>query len=96
MLGLWLPPHEGAKFWLRVVTVLKHREMLEIACVDGLKGFPEAIEAVFPATTAKWDADHPPMGQSWRRQWERLPLLQLPAEIRKVIYTTNAFESVND
>lgn len=43
---------EGAKFWLQVVTELKNRSVQDIfiACVDGLKGFPEAIEAVFPAT----------------------------------------------
>ena len=146
VLGLWLSPNEGAKFWLQVVTELKNRGVQDIfvACVDGLKGFPEAIEAVFPATTvqlcivhmvrhslnyvswkrraevaadlkriyisatveeaelrlgefeAKWDADYPPIGQSWRRHWERLtPFFDFPPEIRKVIYTTNAIESVN-
>ena len=115
-----------------------------IACVDGLKGFPEAIEAVFPkmvvqlcivhmvrhslnyvswklrkevavdlrrvytAATAqeaelmlcefeqRRDAEYPPIGQSWRRNWSRLtPFFDYPAEIRKVIYTANAIESVN-
>jgi putative transposase len=44
--------NEGAKFWLQVVTELKNRGVKEIfiACVDGLKGFPEAIEAVYPNT----------------------------------------------
>lgn len=146
VLGLWLSPNEGAKFWLQVVTELKNRGVQDIliACVDGLKGFPEAIEAVFPAATvqlyivhmvrhslnyvswkrraevavdlrrvytsttveaaearlaefeAKWDADYPPIGQSWRRNWERLtPFFDYPPAIRKVIYTTNAIESVN-
>lgn len=146
VLGLWLSQNEGAKFWLQVVTELKNRGVQDIfiACVDGLKGFPEAIEAVFPATTvqlcivhmvrhslnyvswkrraevaadlkriytsatleeaelrlgefeARWDADYPPIGQSWRRNWERLtPFFDFPPEIRKVIYTTNAIESVN-
>lgn len=146
VLGLWLSQNEGAKFWLQVVTELKNRGVQDIfiACVDGLKGFPEAIEAVFPATTvqlcivhmvrhslnyvswkrraevaadlkriytsttveeaelrlgefeAKWDADYPPIGQSWRRNWDRLiPFFDFPTEIRKVIYTTNAIESVN-
>ena len=146
VLGLWLSPNEGAKFWLQVVTELKNRGVQDIfvACVDGLKGFPEAIEAVFPATTvqlcivhmvrhslnyvswkrraevaadlkriytsatleeaelhlgefeAKWDTDYPPIGQSWRRNWDRLtPFFDFPPEIRKVIYTTNAIESVN-
>ena len=146
VLGLWLSQNEGAKFWLQVVTELKNRGVQDIfiACVDGPKGFPEAIEAVFPATTvqlcivhmvrhslnyvswkrraevaadlkriytsatleeaelhlgefeAKWDTDYPPIGQSWRRNWDRLtPFFDFPPEIRKVIYTTNAIESVN-
>jgi transposase-like protein len=146
VLGLWLAQTEGAKFWLQVVTELKNRGVQDIfvACVDGLKGFPEAIGAVFPhtavqlcivhmvrhslnyvpwkrraevaadlkrvytATTAdeaeqrlgefeeKWDKDYLPIGQSWRRNWERIiPFFDFPPEIRKVIYTTNAIESVN-
>jgi len=146
VLGLWLAQTEGAKFWLQVVTELKNRGVQDIfiACVDGLKGFPEAIEAVFPQTTvqlcivhmvrhslnyvpwkrrlevaadlraiytattaeeaeqrltqfeAKWDADYRPIDQSWRRNWDRLiPFFDYPPEIRKVIYTTNAIESVN-
>jgi hypothetical protein len=50
VLGLWLAQTEGAKFWLQVVTELRNRGVQDIfiACVDGLKGFPDAIEAVFP------------------------------------------------
>lgn len=50
VLGMWIAETEGAKFWLQVVTELKNRGVKDIfiACVDGLKGFPEAIEAVFP------------------------------------------------
>ncbi len=146
VLGMWVAENEGAKFWLQVVTELKNRgvEDIFIACVDGLKGFPEAIETVFPraqiqlcivhmvrhslkyvswkqrkevaahlktiyqAATAeqaeinlaefksKWDETHPSIGQSWRRNWERIiPFFSYPAEIRKVIYTTNAIESLN-
>ena len=146
VLGLWLSQTEGAKFWLQVVTELRNRGVQDIfiACVDGLKGFPEAIEAVFPQTTvqlcivhmvrhslnyvswkrrpevaadlkriyqsataeeaelrlgefeAKWDDQYLPIGQSWRRNWSRLiPFFDYPPEIRKVIYTTNAIESVN-
>jgi len=146
VLGLWLAQTEGAKFWLQVVTELRNRGVQDIfiACVDGLKGFPEAIEAVFPQATvqlcivhmvrhslnyvpwkrrlevaadlriiytaatakaaeehlaefeAKWDGDYLPISQSWRRNWERLiPFFDYPPEIRKVIYTTNAIESVN-
>jgi len=52
VLGMWISENEGAKFWLQVVTELKNRGVKEIfiACVDGLKGFPEAIEAVYPNT----------------------------------------------
>src|SRR3954452_17598026 len=52
VLGLWIAQTEGAKFWLQVVTELKNRGVKDIfiACVDGLKGFPEAIESVFPKT----------------------------------------------
>jgi putative transposase len=52
VLGMWTAENEGAKFWLQVVTELKNRGVKEIfiACVDGLKGFPEAIEAIFPQT----------------------------------------------
>ena len=146
LLGLWIAQTEGAKFWLQVVTELKNRGVADIfiACVDGLKGFPEAIEAVYPktavqlcivhmvrhslnyvswkqrkevaadlkriyrSTTAeegeatlaafeqKWNATHAPIAQSWRRNWPRIiPFFDYPPEIRKVIYTTNAIESVN-
>ena len=45
---------------------------------------------------AKWDGEYPPISQAWRRHWERLiPFFDYPPEIRKVIYTTNAIESVN-
>ena len=146
LLGLWIAQTEGAKFWLQVVTELKNRGVADIfiACVDGLKGFPEAIEAVFPQTAvqlcivhlvryslnyvswklrkdvaaglraiytaatadeaerqldafeAQWGEAYPSIGQSWRRNWVRvIPFFDYPAEIRKVIYTTNAIESVN-
>jgi putative transposase len=55
VLGMWFQANEGAKFWMQVLTDLKQRGVNDIliACVDGLKGFPEAIEAVFPATTVQ-------------------------------------------
>jgi transposase-like protein len=146
LLGLWMAQNEGAKFWLSVMTELKNRGLQDIfiACVDGLKGFPEAIEAVYPQTqvqlcivhqvrhslryvswkqrkavaadlrliyaaatltegeqaldafAAKWDEQHPTISQSWRNNWERLnPFFDYPPQIRKVIYTTNAIESLN-
>jgi hypothetical protein len=53
--GMWLQANEGAKFWMEVLTDLKQRGVSDIviACVDGLNGFCEAIEAVFPATTVQ-------------------------------------------
>lgn len=146
VLGMWVSENEGAKFWLQVVTELKNRGVQDIfiACVDGLKGFPEAIEAVYPDTQvqlcivhmvrnslrfvswkqrkevaadlkriyqsataeqaeieltafeAKWDKTHPTISQSWRRNWAQvIPFFAYPADIRKVIYTTNAIESLN-
>jgi putative transposase len=146
VLGLWIAQTEGAKFWLQVVTELKNRGVTDIfiACVDGLKGFPEAIESVFPQTeiqlcivhlvrhslnyvgwkqrkevagdlkliytaateveaeqrltefAAKWDEKFPLIAKSWRTNWPRvIPFFAHPPEIRKIIYTTNAIESLN-
>jgi putative transposase len=146
VLGLWTAPTEGAKFWLSVVTELKNRGVNDIliACVDGLKGFPEAIATIYPhaevqlclvhlvrhsltyvswkqrkavaadlrtiytAATAdeaaavlekfalKWDATYPQIAKSWRNNWAHvIPFFAYAPEIRKVIYTTNAIESVN-
>ena len=146
VLGLWISQTEGAKFWLQVVTELKNRGVddIFIACVDGLKGFPEAIETVYPHATvqlcivhlvrnslnyvswktrkqvandlkriyqsatvdeaeqrlvefeAQWDDAYPSIAQIWRRNWDRIiPFFAYPPEIRKIIYTTNAIESVN-
>lgn len=146
VLGMWIAQTEGAKFWLQVVTELKNRGVddILIACVDGLKGFPEAIETVYPKTeiqlcivhmvrhslnfvgwkerkevaadlrkvytaateeaaetrlaefAAKWDDRFPTISKSWRSNWGRvIPFFAHPPEIRKVIYTTNAIESLN-
>lgn len=146
LLGLWLSENEGAKFWLNVLTELQNRGVKDIliACVDGLKGFPDAINAVFPETqiqlcivhmvrnsvkyvpwkdykavTAElkqiyqsvteeaallalnqfaehWDDKYPQISKSWRTHWYNLnTLFNYPADIRKVIYTTNAIESLN-
>ena len=55
VLGMWFQETEGAKFWMQVLTELKQRGVQDIliCCVDGLKGFPEAIEAIFPKTTVQ-------------------------------------------
>jgi transposase-like protein len=146
LLGIWIAQSEGAKFWLSVITELKNRGIKDIfiACVDGLKGFPEAIESVFPDTQIqlcivhmirnsvkyvnwkdrkqvcadlktiytsateqeaelaldafgkKWDSKYPTISQTWRKNWERIiPFFDYSDEIRKVIYTTNAIESLN-
>nr|WP_095568348.1 IS256 family transposase [Rickettsia sp. MEAM1 (Bemisia tabaci)] len=52
LLGIWIGKNEGCKFWMQVVTELKNRGVAQIyvACVDGLKGFPEAINSIFPKT----------------------------------------------
>jgi putative transposase len=146
VLGMWAADNEGAKFWMQVVTELKNRGVSDIfiACVDGLKGFPEAIEAVFPQTQVQlcmvhlvrhslryvshkdrkavaeelkavyqaatveeaerqlaqfeqtWDAAYPVISRSWRQNWSRVvPMFSYPAEIRRVVYTTNTIESLN-
>jgi putative transposase len=56
LLGMWISPNEGAKFWLSVLTEIQNRGVKDIfiACVDGLTGFPNAIETVFPKTTVQY------------------------------------------
>lgn len=147
VLGLWIEQTEGAKFWLKVFNDLKNRGVADvlIAVVDGLKGFPEAIEATFPlaqiqtcivhlirnslsyvawkdrkalaaelkpvyqaadaeaaeaALTAfeqgPWGRKCPPIAQAWRRQWAQVtPFFAYPHEVRRIIYTTNAIESLH-
>src|SRR5271155_4189432 len=146
VLGLWTTANEGAKFWLQVLTELKNRGLKDIfiACVDGLKGFPQAIETVYPKTTvqlcivhmtraslnyvswkerkevamdlkaiyraatgeqaerqlaafeAKWNRKYSSIGALWRRNWQGIiPFFQSSPEIRKIVYTTNAIESLN-
>lgn len=146
VLGIWIENQEGAKFWLKVMNELRNRGLQDIliAVVDGLKGFPEAINAVFPQTLiqtcivhlvrhslnfcsykdrkvvaadlkviyraetaemaearlkefeGKWDDRYPSIGQSWRRNWEKvIPFFTFPQDIRRIIYTTNAIESLH-
>lgn len=147
VLGLWIEHSEGAKFWLRVMNELKGRgtQDILIAVVDGLKGFPEAITAVFPDTVVQtcivhlirysmqfaswkerklvaaalkpvyraanaeaaaaalaefdqgvWGRKYPAIAQSWRRNWEAvIPFFAFHPEVRKIVYTTNAIESLN-
>ena len=159
VLGLWIANNEGAKFWLSIMNNLKNRglEDILIAVVDGLKGFPDAINAAFPDTTvqtcvrhwartngafngslhlvrhslnfcgwkdrkevtkdlrriyqavddgeaakalddfeAEWGDKYPSIAPSWRRAWQEvIPFFAFPPAVRKIIYTTNAIESLN-
>ena len=147
ILGLWIEQTEGAKFWLKVFNDLKTRGIgdILIAVTDGLKGLPEALSTVFPATTLQtcivhllrnsldyaswkdrkqlaaalrpiytaasaeaaeaalnafeasaWGQKHPTVVATWRRAWDRvIPFFAFAPEIRRVIYTTNAIESLN-
>ena len=146
ILGLYLSETEGANFWLSVLTDLNNRglEDILIASVDGLKGFPEAINAIFPQTEVqlcvihqirnsmkyvasknqkafmadlkpvyravnkeaaeealdelekRWGQQYPIVIKSWRSKWENLSVyFRYPADIRRVIYTTNAIEAIH-
>ncbi len=146
ILGLYLSQSEGANFWLSVFTDLQNRgvEDILIASVDGLTGFPEAINSIFPETEVqlciihqirnsmkyvasknqkafmadlkpvykaltkeaaenaldelenRWGAKYPIVIKSWRNKWENLSVyFKYPDDIRRVIYTTNAIESIH-
>lgn len=146
VLGLWLAENEGAKFWLAVLTELRQRGVQDIyvASMDGLKGLPEAVNAVFPKTLTQlcivhmvraslryvsstdskavvvalkaidqsasaeealreldafeevWGAKYKAVVRLWRGNWDNIiPFFQFLPEIRKVIYTPNAIESLN-
>jgi putative transposase len=147
VLGIWVQAHEGAKFWAGVCAELANRGVKDIliACVDGLTGFAEAIEATWPhvtvqtcvvhlirnsmrfvaygdrkkvaaalkfiytAPTVEAAADaldefanttvgqkYPTAVIAWRNAWERfIPFLAFPPEVRRIVYTTNAIESLN-
>lgn len=148
VLGIWIGDGdgEGSKFWLGVLTELKNRgaDDVLIVCCDGLKGLPDAIEAVWPQTVvqtcvihllrasfryagndhrkkvaaelrpvytassveaaeaafaefeAGLGARYPAIVRLWRDQWETfIPFLAFPAEVRRVVYTTNMIESIN-
>jgi putative transposase len=147
ILGLWIENTEGAKFWMKVFNDLKTRGVNDIliAVTDGLKGMPEALAVVYPATTLQtcivhlirnsldyaswkerkqlaaaikpiytavnaeaaeaqlsafengpWGEKFPTVAASWRRAWSQvIPFFAFPPAVRRVIYTTNAIESVN-
>jgi putative transposase len=147
VLGIWVQPSEGAKFWAGVCAELRNRGVRDvlIVCCDGLTGFPEAIEATWPASTVQTCTVHliraamrfisyadrkkvaaalrpiytaptaeaaeielatfesseigrryPAAVATWRNAWDRfIPFLEFPPELRRIIYTTNAIESMN-
>ena len=146
ILGIWIGEHESSKFWLNVLTELKSRGVRDVYlfCVDGLTGFREAIEAVYPSAgiqrciihqirystrfvsykdikelmadlklvyTAvtedealnnlvrfkeKWSKSYPSRVKTWEDNWDILStFFAYPAEIRKIIYTTNIIEGLN-
>ncbi|QXP89887.1 IS256-like element ISMca5 family transposase [Methylococcus capsulatus] len=147
ILGLWIENTEGAKFWMKVFNDLKTRGVADIliAVTDGLKGIPEALGAVFPATTLQtcivhlirnsldyaswkdrkalaaalkpiytapsaeaaaaqldaleagpWGQKFPTVVATWRRAWDRvIPFFAFSPAVRRVIYTTNAIESLH-
>jgi len=146
VLGLWIEPTEGARTWLGVLTELRNRGVQDVIflCCDGLSGFAQAVEAVFPRATVqtcivhmiratlryvteadrrqvvsalrdiygadteaaacqaldafeqRWGAKYPPVVRLWRSRWnEVVPFLAYPREIRRILYTTNAIESLN-
>ncbi len=147
ILGLWIENTEGAKFWMKVFNDLKTRGVADIliAVTDGLKGIPEALAAVFPATTLQtcivhlirnsldyaswkdrkalaaalkpiytapsaeaaaaeldaleagpWGKRFPTVVATWRRAWDRvIPFFAFSPAVRRVIYTTNAIESLH-
>jgi transposase-like protein len=147
ILGLWIENTEGAKFWMKVFNDLKNRGVddILIAVTDGLKGIPEALGAVFPATTLQtcivhlirnsldyaswkdrkalaaalkpiytapsaeaaaaeldgleagpWGQKFPTVVATWRRAWDRvIPFFAFSPAVRRVIYTTNAIESLH-
>lgn len=147
ILGLWIEQTEGAKFWLKIMNELKNRGIEDVLIVvtDGLKGFPEAISAVFPQAMVQtcivhlirnsldfvsykdrklvvaelktiyraenaeaaeralsefendvWGRKYQAIAQSWRRHWsEIIPFFAFPHDVRRIIYTTNAIESLN-
>ena len=95
VLGMWFQQTEGAKFWMQVLTELKHRGVRDIliCCVDGLKGFPEAIEAIFPQTVVQTCIVH-----LIRHSLKYVPRRQYDQVVKdlKPIYTATDVDAAQD
>ena len=93
LLGIWVGKNEGSKFWMQVVTELKNRgvEQIYVACVDGLKGFEEAIHAVLPNTTAQLCILH--MVRNSTKYVSYMDLKKVTTDLKR-IYTTATEELV--
>ena len=91
LLGIWIGKNEGSKFWMQVVTELKNRgiEQIYVACVDGLKGFPEAINSVFPDTIVQLCIVH--MIRNSVKYVSYKDLKEVTADLKK-IYTSTTEE----
>jgi len=91
LLGIWVGKNEGSKFWMQVVTELKNRGVRQIyvACVDGLKGFPEAINSVFPNTLVQLCIVH--MIRNSCKFVSYKDLKEVTTDLKK-IYTANTEE----
>jgi transposase-like protein len=95
VLGLWFQQTEGSKFWMQVLTDLKHRGVQDIliACVDGLKGFPEAIEAIFPQTTVQTCLVH--LIRASLKYVPRKQYDQVTKDLRPIYTAINADEAMH-
>ena len=93
VLGLWVAQQEGAKFWLQVLTELKNRGVKDIliACVDGLKGFPEAIEALYPKTEVQLCIVHLVRASLNYVPWKHRKLVA--ADLRRIYQAATAEEA---
>jgi putative transposase len=99
LLGMWLSENEGAKFWLSVLTELQNRGVKDIliACVDGLKGFPDAINAVYPQTQIQLCIVHMVRNSVKYVPWKDYKVVT--ADLKKIYQATteeSALQSLND
>jgi putative transposase len=94
LLGIWVGKEEGAKFWMQIVTELKNRgvEQIYVACVDGLKGFSEAINSIFPSTIVQLCIVH--MIRNSIKYVSYKDLKEVTADLKK-IYTANNEDSAS-